>query len=45
MEGWITSEKEMIEIEPEEGLLKKLLDPSFQDAMEHVIQSINLYED
>lgn len=45
MDGWITSEKEMIEIEPEEGLLKKLLDPSFQDAMEHVIQSINSYED
>lgn len=44
-EGWLTSEKEMTETEPEEGLLTKLLDPSFQDTMDQVIQSINSYED
>jgi len=44
-EGWLMSEKEMTETEPEEGLLKKLLDPSFQDTMDQVIQSINSYED
>jgi len=44
-EGWLTSEKEMTETEPEEGLLKKLLDPSFRDTMDQVIQSINSYED
>lgn len=45
MEGWLTAEKEMSKIEPEEGLLQKLLDPSFQDAMEDVMESINSYED
>ena len=45
MEGWLTSEKEITKTEPEEGLLKKLLDPSFQDTMDQVIQSITLYKD
>lgn len=43
--GWGTSEKEMTEITPEEGLLQKLLDPSFRDAMDQVMQSISAYED
>ncbi|KAJ8582643.1 hypothetical protein M405DRAFT_749939, partial [Rhizopogon salebrosus TDB-379] len=43
--GWRTSEKEMTEIMPEEGLLQKLLDPSFHDAMDQVMQSISAYED
>jgi hypothetical protein len=45
MDGWRTSEKEMTEIMPEEGLLQKLLDPSFRDAMDQVMQSISAYED
>jgi hypothetical protein len=45
MDGWRMSEKEMTEIMPEEGLLQKLLDPSFHNAMDQVMQSISAYED
>ncbi|OJA15570.1 hypothetical protein AZE42_12603 [Rhizopogon vesiculosus] len=45
MEGWVMSEREMTKIEPEEGLLEKLLDPSFRDTIDHIMQSINSYED
>jgi hypothetical protein len=44
-DGWRTSGKEMTEITPEEGLLQKLLDSSFRDAMDQVMQSISAYED
>lgn len=44
-EGWLTSEKEMSVTEPEEDLLKKLLNPAVKDAMDKVIESINSYED
>ena len=40
-EGWMTSEKQMTEDEPDEDLLCNLLQGDFQNALDHVIQSIN----
>jgi hypothetical protein len=43
--GWITSEKDMIDDTAEEDFLHKLLQSDFQDAMDHMIRSVNDYED
>ncbi|OJA17282.1 hypothetical protein AZE42_13034 [Rhizopogon vesiculosus] len=42
MEGWVMSEREMTKIEPEEGLLEKLLDPSFRDTIDHSALGANV---
>ena len=45
-EGWMMTEKAMMEDDPDDDLLSKLLDPAVQDDMDHVIlQAINAYED
>jgi hypothetical protein len=38
---WMTSEKQMVDDDPEADLLQKLLDGDFQDGLDLVIQSIN----
>ena len=43
-DGWSLSEKELIEDAPEEDMLRKLLSDNFQDALDHIMQSINTYE-
>ena len=42
---WMTDQKEMMEDEPEEDLLDKLLKDNSDDAMDNAIQSINASED
>ena len=42
---WMTDQKEMMEDEPEEDLLDKLLKDNSDDAMDNAIQSINGSED
>ena len=41
-EGWITSEEQMLEDDPDEDLLAKLVEGlNFQDGLDNVIQAIN----
>ena len=42
--GWIISEKDLVDDEPEEDLLHKLLQADFQDAMDRAIRSVNDFE-
>lgn len=44
MEGWETSENQMVEDSPDEDLLQKLLQNDFQDNFDTIIQSVNAYE-
>jgi hypothetical protein len=44
-EAWMTSEKQMVEDDPEDDLLQNFLDGDFQDGLDCVIQSINNDED
>ena len=45
--AWMTTEKEMIDDDPDVDLLANLLEPEvdFQDSLDYVIQSINNDED
>jgi hypothetical protein len=43
--GWVTADKEMLEDEPDEDLLHKLLQGDFQDGLDKLIQSIDAYDD
>jgi hypothetical protein len=42
--GWITSEKDLVDDDPEEDLLQKVLRSDFQDAFDHAIRSVNDFE-
>jgi hypothetical protein len=46
-ETWMTSEKEMLEDEPDDDLLQKLFEPGadFQDSLDKIIKAINNDED
>jgi len=43
--GWITSEKQMVDDDPDEDLLCKLLEGDYQDALDSAICSANDDED
>ena len=43
--GWITSEKQMVDDDPDEDLLRKLLEGDYQDALDSAIHSANDDED
>ena len=43
--GWITSEKWMVDDNPDEDLLCKLLEGDYQDALDSAIHSVNDEED
>jgi len=43
--GWITSEKQMVDDDPDEDLLRKLLEGDYQDALDSAIRSVNDDED
>ena len=43
--GWITSEKQMVDDDPDEDLLRKLLEGDYQDALDSAICSANDDED
>ena len=43
--GWITSEKQMVDDDPDEDLLRKLLEGDYQDALDSAIRSANDDED
>jgi hypothetical protein len=42
--GWITSEKDLVDDDPEEDLLQKVLRSDFQDAFDRAIRSVNDFE-
>jgi hypothetical protein len=43
--GWIMSEKQMVDDDPDEDLLRKLLEGDYQDALDSAIRSVNDDED
>ena len=43
--GWITSEKQMVDDDPDEDLLHKSLEGDYQDALDSAIRSVNDDED
>jgi hypothetical protein len=43
--GWVTSEKQMVDDDPDEDLLRKLLEGDYQDALDSAIRSVNDDED
>jgi hypothetical protein len=43
--NWITSEKEMVDDDPDEDLLRMLLEGDYQDALDSAIRSVNDGED
>ena len=43
--GWIMSEKQMVDDDPDEDLLHKLLEGDHQDALDSAIRSANDEED
>jgi len=43
--GWMTVEKEMLEDEPDEDPLQKLLQGDFQNNLDMLMQSIDIYDD
>ena len=43
--GWITSEKQMVDDNPDKDLLRKLLEGDYQDALDSAICSANDEED
>ena len=43
--GWVTVEKQLKEDEPEGDLLRTVLDGNLQDGLDHIILSINKFED
>ena len=44
MEGWIMAENQMLEDDPDDDLLVKLLSGNFQNGLDQIIESINLDE-
>ena len=44
-QNWLTPEKHMTEDDPDEDLLRHLLQGNFQDGLDQVIQSINSHEE
>ena len=44
-QNWLTLEKHMMHDEPDEDLLRRLLQDNFQDSLDRVIRSINTHED
>jgi hypothetical protein len=44
-QGWITPEKDMLVDDPDEDLLETLLQGSYDDGLDQVIQAINVDED
>ena len=43
--GWITEEKELKEDDPDNDLLRTVLDGNLQNALDHILLSISTYEE